>query len=54
MLADVLFLGGIAELKRVADLAALRNVAISPHCPWGPVALVASVHAMASSSAWCV
>eukprot|EP01043_Picozoa_sp_COSAG02_P019051 COSAG02_NODE_907_length_16005_cov_3.219252_6_plen_423_part_00 len=34
MLADVLFLGGIAELKRIADFAALRDVAISPHCPW--------------------
>jgi L-alanine-DL-glutamate epimerase-like enolase superfamily enzyme len=34
MLADVLFLGGIAELKRIADFAALREVAISPHCPW--------------------
>lgn len=50
MLADVLFLGGIAELKRIADLAALRNVAVSPHCPWGPVALVASAHAMAGHS----
>ena len=48
MLADVLFLGGIAELKRMADLAALRGVAISPHCPWGPVALQASAHAMAA------
>lgn len=39
---------GISELRRVGDLASAAGVEFSPHCPWGPVALTASVHAMAA------
>ena len=48
LMADIVFVGGISELRRVGDLSAARGVEYSPHCPWGPVALTASVHAMAA------
>lgn len=48
LMADIVFVGGILELRRVGELAVARGVEFSPHCPWGPVALAASVHACAS------
>ncbi|EIM88892.1 enolase C-terminal domain-like protein [Stereum hirsutum FP-91666 SS1] len=38
---DVSHCGGISELKRIASLAEIYDVALAPHCPLGPVALAA-------------
>lgn len=33
--------GGISELRRIASLAEVYDVAIAPHCPLGPIAFAA-------------
>ena len=38
---DVAHAGGISEVRRIASLAEIFNVAIAPHCPLGPIALAA-------------
>jgi galactonate dehydratase len=38
---DVAHVGGISELKRIANMAEAYDVAIAPHCPLGPIALAA-------------
>ena len=48
ILPDVKHVGGITGLKKIATLAAARNVMVTPHNPSGPVATTASVHCMAS------
>ena len=48
ILPDVKHVGGISGLKRIATLAAARNVMVTPHNPSGPVATAASVQCMAS------
>ena len=48
ILPDVKHVGGISGLKKIATLAAARNVMITPHNPSGPVATAASVQCMAS------
>lgn len=48
ILPDVKHVGGISGLKKIATLAAARNVMVTPHNPSGPVATAASVHCMAS------
>ena len=40
---DVAHCGGISAAKKVAALAAMEDIGISPHCSIGPVAL-AGVH----------
>jgi galactonate dehydratase len=39
---DVSHVGGISELKKMANMAEAYDVAIAPHCPLGPIALAAS------------
>ena len=41
---DVAHCGGISAAKKVAALAAMEDIAISPHCSIGPVALAAALH----------
>lgn len=48
ILPDVKHVGGISGLKKIATLAAARNVMVTPHNPSGPVATAASVQCMAS------
>ena len=48
ILPDVKHVGGISGLKKIATLAAARNVRVTPHNPSGPVATAASVQCMAS------
>ncbi len=48
ILPDVKHVGGISGLKKIATLAAVHNVMVTPHNPSGPVATAASVQCMAS------
>ncbi len=48
IMPDVKHCGGIAALVEIARLAASRGVAVAPHNPSGPVAMVASAHAAAA------
>jgi galactonate dehydratase len=41
---DVSHVGGITELKKVANLAEIYYMHIAPHCAIGPVALAAALH----------
>ena len=41
---DIITSGGIWELRKIAAQAETRNISIAPHCPYGPVSLVASLH----------
>ncbi len=41
---DVAHCGGIAVAKKIAAMAAAQDIAISPHCSIGPVALAAALH----------
>lgn len=35
--------GGISEVRRIAAMAEVSDVALAPHCPLGPIALAASL-----------
>lgn len=41
---DVAHCGGISAAKKIAALAATQDIAVSPHCSIGPVALAAALH----------
>lgn len=41
---DVAHCGGVTAAKKIAAMAAVQDVAISPHCSIGPVALAAALH----------
>ncbi|KAJ5625413.1 hypothetical protein N7510_001722 [Penicillium lagena] len=41
---DICHVGGISELRRVAAMAEVYDVALAPHCPLGPIALAACIH----------
>jgi galactonate dehydratase len=45
---DVIHCGGISEIRKIAALADVYGAEISPHMYYGPVAHVASLHAMAA------
>jgi galactonate dehydratase len=45
---DVIHCGGITEIRKIAALGEVYGVEISPHMWYGPVAHVASLHAVAS------
>lgn len=45
---DVIHCGGITEIRRIASLGEVYGVEISPHMYYGPVAHIASLHAMMS------
>jgi len=41
---DVALAGGVSEMMRIASHAELHDVNVAPHCPFGPIALAASMH----------
>ena len=41
---DICHCGGLLASKRIAALAAVRDVRVAPHCSIGPVALAAALH----------
>jgi galactonate dehydratase len=45
---DIVYIGGISEMKKVAALAETYQVAIAPHNTKGPVGIMAAAHVMAS------
>jgi galactonate dehydratase len=45
---DVIHVGGIGELKKIAALAEARYVRVAPHNPNGPVATAATLHLAAN------
>ncbi|REF35441.1 galactonate dehydratase [Thermasporomyces composti] len=40
---DLSHAGGISEVRRIAAMAEVYDVAVAPHCPLGPIALAASL-----------
>ncbi|WP_405691413.1 galactonate dehydratase [Streptomyces sp. NBC_00057] len=40
---DLSHAGGISEVRRIAAVAEMHDVAMAPHCPLGPIALAASM-----------
>lgn len=46
---DVIHCGGITEIRRIAALGEVYGADMSPHMYYGPVAHIASLHAMAAS-----
>jgi len=40
---DLSHAGGITEVKKIASMAEAHDVALAPHCPLGPIALMACV-----------
>jgi galactonate dehydratase len=40
---DLSHAGGISEVKKIAAMAEAYDVAMAPHCPLGPIALMASL-----------
>ena len=48
LMPDIKYVGGFAEMRAVAALAAQHGVAIAPHNPTGPVAHMASVQVCAA------
>ncbi|MEZ5352376.1 MAG: mandelate racemase/muconate lactonizing enzyme family protein [Bryobacteraceae bacterium] len=46
---DVIHCGGITEIRKIASLGEVYGAEMSPHMYYGPVAHVASLHAMAAT-----
>jgi galactonate dehydratase len=46
LMPDVVWTGGISELLRIATLAEVHHVPISPHNAMGPLQVIAGAHAM--------
>jgi galactonate dehydratase len=46
---DIRHCGGILELKKIAAMAEIHNIAVAPHNAAGPVGVAASVHIMATT-----
>jgi galactonate dehydratase len=49
VMPDTIWTGGISEAKKIAALAELYNVPVSPHCvPMGPLELIAAAHVVSA------
>jgi L-alanine-DL-glutamate epimerase-like enolase superfamily enzyme len=48
IMPDVTVVGGIGELKKVAEMADAWGIPTAPHGPFGPIAIASHVHAMAA------
>jgi galactonate dehydratase len=48
---DLSLVGGISAGRLSGDLAAMAQVALSPHCPYGPIQTAASLQVAAASPA---
>ena len=46
VMPDVTIVGGISELRKVADMAQSKGITTAPHGPFGPVALAAGIQTM--------
>ena len=46
---DIVYIGGITEMKKVCSMAEAYQVKIAPHNTKGPVGIMAAAHVMASS-----
>ena len=46
---DIRHCGGMLELKKIAGMAEIHNMAIAPHNAAGPIGVAASVHVMATT-----
>ena len=46
---DIRHCGGILELKKIAAMAEVHNMAVAPHNAAGPIGVAASVHVMATA-----
>ena len=46
---DIRHCGGISELKKIAAMAEVHNMAVAPHNAAGPIGVAASVHVMATA-----
>jgi galactonate dehydratase len=46
IMPDVKVVGGLAELKKIADMAAAWGIPTAPHGPSGPVTIAAGVQTM--------
>ena len=46
LMPDITRCGGISEMKRIANLCDCFNVPVAPPHPNGPIATIASAHAM--------
>ncbi|PSS22795.1 hypothetical protein M430DRAFT_40046 [Amorphotheca resinae ATCC 22711] len=51
---DVCHVGGISELRRIANMCEAYDVALAPHCPLGPIALAACVQVDASTANFAI
>lgn len=51
IMPDVTVIGGMSELKTVADAASAWDIPTAPHGPFGPIALAAHLHVMAACPA---
>jgi galactonate dehydratase len=45
---DIVYIGGVTEMKKVAAIAEVHQVVIAPHNTKGPVGIMASAHVMAA------
>ncbi|MDA0746809.1 MAG: galactonate dehydratase [bacterium] len=45
---DIRHAGGILELKKISNMAEVRDLAVAPHNAAGPIGVAASIHAMAT------
>ena len=48
IMPDIKYCGGVEEAVRIANSAMKSGVGFSPHCPSGPISLLASAHVCAS------
>src|SRR5437764_14235112 len=48
IMPDVQKCGGLAEAKKIADLAHIYYIPIAPHCQASPIGMMAACHAMAT------
>jgi galactonate dehydratase len=49
VMPDTIWTGGISEAKRIAELAEVYNIPVSPHCvPMGPLELLAAAHVVSA------
>jgi len=46
---DIRHCGGMLELKKIAGMAEIHNMAVAPHNAAGPIGVAASVHVMATT-----
>ena len=46
---DICYAGGISELHRIGAMAEAYDVALAPHCPFGPIALAACLQVDAAT-----